>query len=541
MRRIAGFVFDTYDDVDGRVLRSVVPDIQHLPSFVKTASRLTQDQIERLSDDRFALVMLNEGAKFKKYACVDEGNTALSVMYLLKQAHLLPPEAVKIAASNLVGACEQFGLDVPPQLKIAAKSGVSPVSGKSERPYAKNAKVSRIQFPVTEVPKVTTMNPHLGQHDAGLDDIKDRVNADGVAGNNMVQVPIFPMKEKEKQAFSVTTRGHQLDAERYKAHSKAHYDSAKARESYTQDNPLGSHVSGHAVAGIGDRLHARHLDYAAKKHEEGKNAWNPFGGMLTKSRHEAKEKRAAEAVTKQKSWRQLPYVDVSGWDPSSAEGSIERMPEMTLLGGHYPVDGYDQIKTAAEYFSIDGKDFHPRQKHEYCIKLASRMSDVGMEIPEDIERYGSTTYAADVDSYVTARRPYVHEEFHPALDLLLEKRAQVSPGTFAEALNEFDTISDLRWHWGTKVADPWYSTFGPSLEKVAAANWTFEDGGARIDEEDLKNLAMNGGELLQKSFGPHFLRDFQKNPKTVFNSMPKPNQIVIARMAMDRYSGTGTE
>jgi hypothetical protein len=91
------------------------------------------------------------------------------------------------------------------------------------------------------------------------------------------------------------------------------------------------------------------------------------------------------------------------------------------------------------------------------------------------------------------------------------------------------------------VADPWYSTFGPSIEKIAAENWVFDDGGARIDEEDLTNLAMNGGELLQAKFGPHFLRDFQKNPKTVFSSLPKPNQIVLARMAMDRHSGTGTE
>src|SRR5262249_7475709 len=120
MSRLSGHIFDVYDDIDGQVLRSVVPAPSSLPPFVKTAARLTAEQRTRLPDDRFALVLLDEGAKLKKYAMVDRGNTALSVIYLLKQAHLLPPQAVRVAARNLIDACEVWDLETPEQLKLAA-------------------------------------------------------------------------------------------------------------------------------------------------------------------------------------------------------------------------------------------------------------------------------------------------------------------------------------------------------------------------------------------------------------------------------------
>lgn len=447
MRRLSGHVFDTYDDVDGRVLRSLAPSTDQLPDFVKTAERLTQDQIEKLSDDRFALVMIDEGRKLKKYATVDQGNTALSVLYLLKQAHLLPPDAVKIAASNLVAACHQHGLQVPIQLKLAAKSGESGISGKSQKPYAKNAKVSKIDFPVDGPPSEYTENPRLGQHDAANDDVDQRTNMGGTPGTNFLQVPAFPDKEKVKEAsFDVRTR--------------------------------------------------------------------------------------------EKSWRQLPYIDVSGWDPNAA-AAVEATPaQQTLLEGNYPVDGYDQVKTASVYFEENWKQFHPRKRHEYCVKLASRMESLGMEVPEEISRYGSTTYAADADSYVEARRSWVHDEFKPALDMLLEKKAQVRPDTFAEALCEFDDMTGLRWHWDAQVADPWMSTFGPSKEKLAEENWRYNNQGVTISEDDLEALATNGFEQVKKAFGNNFAEEFYKKAKTVFSSLPDPHKLILARMASDR-SGAG--
>ncbi len=454
-RRLAGFVFDTYDDVDGRVLRSVAPSPDSLPPFVKTAARLSEAETNQAPDSNFALVMIDEGRKLKKYACVDKGNTALSVVYLLKQAHLLPPQAVKIAASNLVDACRRHGLAAPAHLKTAAKTGMSPVcGGKSAKAYARSTKVAQLLFPTEENPKQSTINPTLGHVDGGRDDVEKRTNIQGVPGQNMMKVPTFHGKEKEK------TAGVYGDAE-------------------------------------------------------------------------------GEVRTKQKSWRESPYLDMSGWDPAQAETAEEApAPVRTLLDGSYPIDGYDQVKTAAAYFVENWRAFEPRKRHEYCVKLAERSAELGIEIPEDVERYGSTTYASDVDMYLGARRDYVQPEFHDGLELLQEKRAQISPEVFAEALYEFDKLAGLNYCWGEgAIADPWYSTFGPSLEKVAAKDWTYSEDGYRIHEEELKELALNGIDRLEKQFGQDFAKEFRKSPKSIFESMPRPNKMVIARMATEISEG----
>jgi hypothetical protein len=444
MQRLASFVFDPYDDSDGRVLRSMISDPLDIPDFVKTASRLTSAQIDGLADDRFALVLLDNGAKLKKYATVDKGNTAMSVMYLLKQAHLLPPEAVKVAASNLIQACSRYGLAVPDHLKLAAASGTSPVSDKSQKQYAKKAKVLSLQYPVKEPEKESTDNPQLGRQDGANADVEGRTNMSGVQGQNFLVFPVVTEKEKLKEA----------------------------------------------------------------------------------------------AVTRQ---QMTKYVDVTSWNPADVVEEERTAPVQTLLGDKYPVDSYDQVKTASVYFEENWRQLHPRDRHTYCVKLASRMTELGMSVPEDVSRYGSETYAADVDTHVASRRSLVLEDFHPALDTLLEKRAHVTPGTFAEALSEFDTVSGVKWLWDAQVMDPWASTFGPSMEKLAKENWTYDNLGVRVHESDLEHLAMNGKHILAKQFGKSFPEEFAKKPRTVFESLPDPNKLILARLAMARHDGTATE
>lgn len=452
MHRLSGFVIDQYDDVDGRVLKGLHPDPSSIPEFVKTAAHLGQDQLAKIADDRFALVLLNEGRKLKKFAMVDRGNTALSVAYLLKQAHLLPKEAVKIAAGNLITACQHYGLGIPDELRKTAETGTSPVAGKGQKPYASGAKVIHLTFTGKEHGTASVQKPTLGKHDAATADVQGRTNLEGVQGSNFMTFPQITEKEKIKEAGAFG------DAE-------------------------------------------------------------------------------GEVRTREQTFR---YVDVTGWEPETAMVQDHAPPTETLLGDKYPVDGMDQVKMAEAYFIENWKQFHPRDRREYCVKLASRMTKLGMTIPEDVERYASPGYAADVNTHVGSRRSLVSEEFHPALNTLLEKRAQVSPDTFAEALAEFDNMSQVRWLWDAQVCDPWKSTFGPSLEKIAASEWTFAERGIRIHEGDLQELALNGLSLVKKQFGHDVAQEFAKKPKTVFESLPMPNKLVMARLAMAKHDGTAT-
>ena len=526
MKRLSGYVFDTYDDVDGQVLRSIVENPSTLPSFVKTASRLTPAQAESLPDDQFALILFDGTEKMKKFATVDKGNTTLSVLYLLKQAHLLPPQAVKTAANNLIGALEFHGLPVPEELEKTAKSGVSPVSGKSQSPYATKAKVHQLQYPeILEEPKESHDNPQLGKGEGAWDDVKERVNVEGSPGTNFMELPSFSPKEKVKVA-GIGDIHHMQNA-------KVDIDFGNGKMLRKGEN-MEIHPFDHEKGAVPIKLPSGEFIYIGFQHGHEKHAHAQAAGEVANLFNN-------QMGTKQQSWRESPYYDVNGWDPSKATSEIKPDAERTLLEGSYAIDGYDQVKTASVYFDQNYKHLAPRDRHTYCVKLASRMSELGMPIPEGIQRYGSSTYAADVDSYVEHRRPYVHEEAHEALDLLLEKRAQVSPGVFAEALAEFDHLNDLNWHYDDKIADPWYSTFGPSMQKIAEANWRYDEGGLRIGEDELKALSLNGRHLVKKTFGEDFATEFQKSPKSVFDSLPKPNKQILARLASDHHSGTFTE
>lgn len=116
-------VIDFYDDPTGDILRRVVPRQEALPDFIKTAERLTPQEMSKLPDDVFALVALDRGAKMRKFACADKGNTALSVIYFMENRDKLPAEAQKVAAQNLVKSCQWYDLEPPDTLQKIALLG----------------------------------------------------------------------------------------------------------------------------------------------------------------------------------------------------------------------------------------------------------------------------------------------------------------------------------------------------------------------------------------------------------------------------------
>lgn len=113
----------------------------------------------------------------------------------------------------------------------------------------------------------------------------------------------FPGMEK-KEAFAVTEKGHQHDAEAYELLARQMAERAALMEQYkglghmqegggTNYGSIGGVTRFNAASPLSTPFGfqrpdeaARHYEYAAKKHREGSNAWNPFGGALTPSQHE---------------------------------------------------------------------------------------------------------------------------------------------------------------------------------------------------------------------------------------------------------------
>ncbi len=114
----AGIVLDPYDNLLD--LKAIFPSADVIPDSVKIAHSISSVERDVLPDDVFALVLLNDGDRLRKFACIDEGNTLLNVGYFFLHGHKLPEEAQKVAAANLSVACGWYGLEVPEELEKVA-------------------------------------------------------------------------------------------------------------------------------------------------------------------------------------------------------------------------------------------------------------------------------------------------------------------------------------------------------------------------------------------------------------------------------------
>lgn len=137
MRSYEAGTYDIYDD-GGQLLKQTVPEQEDLPDFVKTAAPVGQQDNSRL----FALVMVDDGRVMKKFATADRGNTWLSTLYFSLTRDKLPPEAQKIAAANLIEACESHDI-APPDILFdyadgPADTNIVDVTGSRPMPKVAN-------------------------------------------------------------------------------------------------------------------------------------------------------------------------------------------------------------------------------------------------------------------------------------------------------------------------------------------------------------------------------------------------------------------
>jgi hypothetical protein len=118
--KYAGVTLDWYDD-RGETLKQKFPTLDSVPDIIKTANVLPK---EKLANEQFALVMIDRGHVFRKFACADPGTTAMSTIYFMEHGDKLPEDAQKIAASNLVKACIRNGIMPPAAMTKVSEADI---------------------------------------------------------------------------------------------------------------------------------------------------------------------------------------------------------------------------------------------------------------------------------------------------------------------------------------------------------------------------------------------------------------------------------
>lgn len=490
--KTSGLVLDIYDDFRGDVVRAIYPSQDVIPESVKTASALSAEQRDLLPDDAFALVLLNNGEKLRKYACIDEGNTTLAVEFFLKTGHNLPAEAQKVAAANLFQACTLYGV----------------------KPHESLEKIAVLGALLTAIPAITTAAAMPGQISQGLQENK-------ILGQGGRVVTGDERAMLHKQADVTGTEDMPISAPAGDKPTPSKTTILKTAKQIEREKEAAE------VARLVFGEHAHHGGEKGVSPDD--NYEHPVHGEQPKKEPQGKMFR--------------PHVDVSNKEPPSMihekKASLLAAPSL----GKYPLDSYVDVQRAAQYFDKYASAMAPDLRREYCTNLVPRADELGIKVSSDARRYGASTYGSSEELKVAyqSRQRFCGDidGMAATLDGLFDKQASIEPELFAATLHEFDRVTGIDQHYGSNLADAYFSTFG---EKTASKDVAFSEviGNDMVTEQDLVRLSKIGMRALKSTFDSDFAMEFKKDPVAIFKSMPRDQRILIMRMANDN-SGPGIE
>jgi hypothetical protein len=231
-----------------------------------------------------------------------------------------------------------------------------------------------------------------------------------------------------------------------------------------------------------------------------------------------------------------PYVNVEGHDAPAEV--LKKTAERYALPAHerYPLDSYEQVKTASAYFDEWERQMEPLVRREFCSNLVKRASELGIKVSSRAERYGGDVYATQSDLRIArdSRMSILKEASHQeVLRDLFEAQPTLDPMTFARGLDEFDKHAGIYGSYGVHIEDPYYAVLGSVKVAEEHKPEGIVIGNDYLSKSDLKEYSMRSGELVPL-FGKEMADEFRNDPEGVFNSLPLDQKKVVMRRIRDR-------
>lgn len=486
----SGLVLDVYDDFSGDILREVFPTFDAIPDTVKVAHVVTAADRAALPDDVFALVLINNGEKLRKYACVDEGNTALSVAYFLKNAHKLPLEAQKVTAENLKTACAWYDIE----------------------PHADLEKVA-----------------------LGFGTALAALNAAPI-----VQGTGQAIRENLAANRALTSQGHGIVTGQMRDEALGRKTAEVSGTALAPSQPPGTPgTAPKSLTVVNKTARVGRLVGASK----GDTDVPP--DVVALPTHEQPPSFPQARVLR-------PTVDVTNQEPPKVlkekKASLFALPSAEK----YPLDSYAQVKAASAYFDTYSKHMPPASRREYAVNLVKRASALVIEVSDLARKYGADGFAPEeeIKAAFDMRRNELGDN-PEALELLgavervarfrmwkeasAEGTQQYDPDTVCALLMEFDKVAGLDFHYDRTIPDPYYSIYG--IEKDAGADFSEVIGNEMVTSADLHRIAHIGAETVKITFGREFQEEFLKDPIGIFKSLPLQQKKMMMRMANSTKPG----
>ena len=199
----------------------------------------------------------------------------------------------------------------------------------------------------------------------------------------------------------------------------------------------------------------------------------------------------------------------------SGDGDVIRKYAMPTIG---------HVKKAVTYFDKYARDLHPDHRRQYAVSVTRRAEELGVDVSDSemLGKYASDTWNPMAHMHIAQRKSLVvhNDEARDALDKLASMLGQTEPAEMAAALRSFDEANCLSKHYDRHLSDPYASTMQKSAEAYST-----EIDGRIITADDLRNVSTH--DRLKKYLGEDAVKQLQKNPVTVFESLPSPEKVLI--------------
>lgn len=232
-------------------------------------------------------------------------------------------------------------------------------------------------------------------------------------------------------------------------------------------------------------------------------------------------------------------IDVSAKEPPKLIKEKQAQHLAMPSVGRYPLDSYEQVKQAAAYYQEHQQDLIPEHRREYCFNLMKRASALGIDMPEEVQQYGGTRYAASTDIQIAfdLRGQFLNEDHQHVLGKVAELRPTMPPEEFATLLGEFDKVAGIDHHYGQHIPDPFASVFTKEAESEEDGSYVM--GNDIVSNSQLKAFATSPHfDSLEKLYGEDFAEEFKKDPIGIFKSLPVDQRKHIARQANEPMAPT---
>lgn len=467
--KLAGLVLDVYDDVDKSQLAAF---FAYAPPGEKLANAklASPKELARLPDHVFALVATNHGETIRKYAMHDEANLKLSIVYFAQNGHHLPEETQKIAARNLIRGCDWYDVRPPDLLKKVAFAGAV----------------------LNTVSLGATAKQGMNAHRQAMQQFR---NAQAAGAQAVSPATLSAGQGAARQPGAV---------------AGAMPGIPKVAEYDYLDDVLGLDKEA-------DLTDTEIMPLATLKSKKTK-ILGASGGPVKTSSLVSDEWESAGDLTNFNGHRQVKVAKAKNYC----------FPHVRK----YPIDTFEQVKTASRYFDEHWPKFTPGERRVYADNLVKRAQDLNLPVSRKALEYAGEGYGPRIEAELIKRaEAFAGTGKDVGYRTLLEKRAHIPAHVMASLLTDMDTKLGADRSYGRPVVgflDPYAAVYG-GREKRASVVWSDDEG--ELTEQQMLDFAVSPkGDKLKEAFGDSFFDSFLSEPAVIFKSMPDPQKAVIAKI-----------